>query len=28
MDEEFDTWDYSWFWDNNYADLSPVGKNI
>jgi len=27
MDEEFTMWDCSWFWDNSFADLSPVGNN-
>jgi len=26
-DEEFNTWDCSWYWDNSFADLSQVGKN-
>ena len=25
MDDEFGTWDCSWYWDNSYADLSQVG---
>jgi len=27
MDEEFGTWDCTWYWDNSYADLLPVGKS-
>jgi len=27
MDDEFNMWDCTWYWDNSFADLSPVGKN-